>query len=425
MNRKNLLTVIVILGALLLVYGLFVGRNDTISPDQLAASIQISDKKTQTPNIAYGLRLDELVLKQDTVELSESLGEILGRYNVSSAQLQQITAQKEVFDVRKLRAHKPYTIIHQKDSLQTAKGFIYHPNPVDYVAIYFEDSVRVLRAQHPVDTLRHTLTGRIESSLYMSVVDNGGSPQLVNELADVFAWAIDFFGLQTGDFYKVVYTTYEVEGVAAGLGEIETAVFHHAEKDIFAFSFDQGRGLEYFDQEGNSLKRSFLKAPLNFTRISSRFSYSRLHPILKIRRPHLGVDYAAPMGTPVVAVGDGIVTKAAYSGGAGRMIKVQHNSNYTTAYLHLHSYAKGIKSGTRVKQGQVIGYVGSSGLSTGPHLDFRFYKNGVPVDPLSVDPQPAEPLAAELMSAFKQHSATQKAQLDALVLPSPAVAIVE
>ncbi len=394
-----------------------------LTPEHLAASLQSSDKKEESPKRQYGLVLDGLSMLRDTIELSESLGEILSRYNVSPQQINQLASFQEIFDVRKLRAHKPYTIIHLNDSLKTAKGFIYHPNPVDYVAIYFEDSVRVLRAQHPVDTLYHELTGRIESSLYQAVVDQGGSPQLVNELADVFAWMIDFFGLQTGDYYKVRYTTYAVEGVPAGLGEIQTALFHHMDKDIYAFSYDQGRGTEYFDEEGNSLRRSFLKAPLNFTRISSRFSYSRLHPILKIRRPHLGVDYAAPIGTPVVAVGDGVVTKASYSGVAGRLIKIQHNSNYATAYLHLHSYAKGLKAGTHVRQGQVIGYVGSSGLSTGPHLDFRFYKNGVPVDPLSVDPEPAEPLGQAHIDAFEQLKKQQKKALDKLTLPAPTLAV--
>ena len=172
---------------------------------------------------------------------------------------------------------------------------------------------------------------------------------------------------------------------------------------MLAVAFDQGAGTEYFDEYGNSLRKTFLKAPLKFSRISSRFSYSRLHPVLKYRRPHLGVDYAAPRGTPVQSVGSGVVVKAGYSGGAGHMIKVRHNSNYTTAYLHLSRYAKGITAGAKVEQGQIIGYVGSTGLSTGPHLDFRFYKNGVPVDPLKVDPPSSDPIKDEFCDAYMQH----------------------
>ncbi|RMG58193.1 MAG: M23 family metallopeptidase, partial [Bacteroidetes bacterium] len=257
----------------------------------------------------------------------------------------------------------------------------------------------------------------IETSLYEAIMDVGGTPVLVNELADVYAWEIDFFGLQKGDRFKVFYTTLEVQGQDAGFGEIKAAAFTHMEAEQLAFQYDQGEGPEYFDETGESLRKTFLKAPLTFSRISSRFSYSRMHPVLKYRRPHLGVDYAAPAGTPVVAVGDGVVLKAAYSGGAGRMVKVRHNSNYTTAYLHLSRYGDGIQAGATVKQGQVIGYVGSSGLSTGPHLDFRFYKNGTPVDPLKVDPPSANPICIEHEEAFLARAAEWRARLAALNYP--------
>ncbi|MEO0472148.1 MAG: M23 family metallopeptidase, partial [Bacteroidota bacterium] len=207
-----------------------------------------------------------------------------------------------------------------------------------------------------------------------------------------------------GDCYKILYTTYEVDGVPAGFGDISAATFTHYGKETFAFRFDQGEGDEYFDQEGNSLRKTFLKAPLTYSRISSRFSYSRLHPILKIRRPHLGVDYAAPRGTPVVAVGEGIITKASWGGGGGKTVKVKHNGNYQTAYLHLSRYGNGISVGAAVKQGQIIGYVGSTGLSTGPHLDFRFYKNGRAVDPLKVDPPSANPIKKEILGDFQRVS---------------------
>jgi murein DD-endopeptidase MepM/ murein hydrolase activator NlpD len=243
-----------------------------------------------------------------------------------------------------------------------------------------------------VDTLIQVATGVIDLSLYHSILDAGGSPLLVNELADVYAWEIDFFGLQKGDAFKVIYEQFEVNGQEAGLGRIRGAWFRHMGHEFYAVQYDQGEGLEYFDEEGKSLRKTFLKAPLNFSRISSRFSYSRYHPILKIRRPHTGVDYAAPRGTPVVAVGDGVVTMARYKGGGGNSVKIRHNGNYTTGYLHLSGYAKGIKEGVFVKQGQVIGYVGSTGLSTGPHLDFRFWKNGQPVDPLKIDPPSANPI---------------------------------
>ena len=369
----------------------------------------VSSHKDTNPNAAksntlFGFATDSLNVVKASFRANENLGEILTQYNVSAATIAAIGhLPRDVFDVRKLQANKPYTIIHKGDSSQTARCFVYEPNPIDYVILDFEEELDVRRGRRQVDTLEQTIAGTITTSLYESVLDAGGSPVLVSELSDVYAWVIDFFGLQGGDCYKIIYTTYEVNGKEAGFGGIKAASFTHMGKEMIAIAFDQGSGVEYFDEYGNSLRKTFLKAPLKFSRISSRFSYSRLHPVLKYRRPHLGVDYAAPRGTPVQSVGSGVVVKAGYSGGAGHMIKVRHNSNYTTAYLHLSRYAKGITAGAKVEQGQIIGYVGSTGLSTGPHLDFRFYKNGVPVDPLKVDPPSSDPIQDNLCDSYMQH----------------------
>jgi len=393
----------------------WVGCN--LSPSEPVGS-KVTDNSRYSPTCMYGVEVDSLQIVRAVFEPNESLSDILVEYNVSSSLIHQIgQLPKDDFDVRRLRAHKPYTILHEADSAHTACSFVYHPNPIEYVALHFADSVRVERGHNPVDTVSHELSGVITSSLYEAVLEAGGTPQLVNEMADVYAWVIDFFGLQVGDAFKVLYTTYEVAGEKAGFGQIEAASFTHMGRERLAFGYDQGEGWEYFDECGASLRKTFLKAPLNFSRISSRFSYSRLHPILKIRRPHLGVDYAAPKGTPVVAIGDGVVEKAAYSGGAGRMVKVKHNSNYTTAYLHLWKYGPGIKPGVQVKQGQIIGYVGSSGLSTGPHLDFRFYQNGRPVDPLSIDPPSANPLQESLFADFERVMSAFQDRLDQVVIP--------
>lgn len=366
----------------------------------------------------FGMKVDSLEIVSASIQTNENLGEILGRYNVSAQKIAQLASlPKDIFNVRALKANKPYTILHEKDSLKSAKSFIYQPNAIDYVILHLDDSVSVEAGQNPVDTLRNTISGVIETSLYNSMMDAGASPQLVNELADVYAWEVDFFGLQTGDSYKIIYDSYEVNGEFAGLGNIQAGIFNHMGEDYYAFMYDQGEGREYFDEKGNSLRKTFLKTPLKFTRISSRFSYSRLHPVLKIRRPHLGVDYAAPRGTPVRAVGSGKVIKANYSGGAGHMVKIKHNSNYVSGYLHLSRYGKGIKVGTTVEQGQIIGYVGSTGLSTGPHLDFRFWKNGRAVNPLSIDPPSANPIKEELLPVFGEHTAYWTDQLSLIKLP--------
>ena len=378
------------------------------TPEATTASI-VANKVKQNPTAPttptlYGTPLPGFKVAKAVIQANENLSEILSSYQVPAVALVQLSRlPSDLFDVRRLQAHKPYTIIYREDSVPVARSFVYHPNEIDYVILDFlDDTVAVRKGQHRVDTVQHYLSGTITTSLYHAVLEGGGSPLLVNELADVYAWEIDFFGLQPGDCFQLVYSTLEVGGKTAGFGEILTASFTHLGQEELAYAFDQGDGREYFDQTGESLRKTFLKAPLTFSRISSRFSYSRLHPVLKIRRPHLGVDYAAPTGTPVVAVGDGVVLKAGYSGGAGHMIKIKHNSQYTTAYLHLSRYGQGIKPGVLVKQGQVIGYVGSTGLSTGPHLDFRFYKNGKPVDPLKVDPPSAAPIEPDCMPQFVQ-----------------------
>lgn len=382
-----------------------------------SVNFESADKFTEnlfvSPTCLYGVEIDSLAVQEAVIEANESLSDLLAPYNVSAADIYQVTTlPKELFDVRRLRANKPYTVIYQPDSLPMARSFVYHPNPIDYVALHFGDSIWVERGQNPVDTVEHQLGGVIESSLYQSVVAQGGTPQLVNELAEVYAWLIDFFGLQKGDRYKLIYTTYAVNGQAAGFGEIKAASFTHLGREHLAICYDQGEGREYFDECGQSLRKTFLKAPLRYSRISSHFSYSRLHPILKIRRPHLGVDYAAPKGTPVVSVGDGVVIKVAYSGGAGRMVRIRHHNHFETAYLHLAGYGPGVEPGTQVKQGQVIGYVGSSGLSTGPHLDFRFYQNSRPIDPLKVDPPSANPIMPAHEQPYQQHLARWADRLD-------------
>jgi len=229
------------------------------------------------------------------------------------------------------------------------------------------------------------------------------TPELAIKLSQIFAWQIDFYHLQKGDSFKVIYDELYVDDKFFAIGTIKAAHFTHRGKDFYAIPFTQDSVSQYFYENGNSLRKAFLKAPLEFSRISSRYSKSRLHPVIKTRRPHLGVDYAAPVGTPIRTTGDGIVLEAGYNKGAGKFIKIRHNSVYTTMYLHLSRYATRIKKGTKVQQGQVIGYVGSTGLSTGPHLDYRFFVNGNPVDPLKVEVPPSHPVKEELRAAYEVH----------------------
>jgi murein DD-endopeptidase MepM/ murein hydrolase activator NlpD len=425
MKRKIIIAVSVV-GGLVLAYFIFAKISQysaRYKGDEQTIAIDSTELlPPPPPKMLYGINIDSMEVEEGIIQRNENLSEILTKFNVSAQTIYKIgKLPRDSFDVRKLQARKPYTIIHQRDSLKTAKAFIYHPNKIDYVMLRFEDSVKVYNGKNKVDTITEVATGVIETSLYNAIMDAGGSPMLVNELADVYAWEIDFFGLQKGDAFKVIYERFEVNGEEAGIGKIITSWFLHEGNPFYAVQYDQGEGDEYFDEEGQSLRKTFLKAPLRFSRISSRFTYSRLHPILKIRRPHTGVDYAAPRGTPVVAVGDGIVTLAAYKGGGGNTVKIRHNSNYTTAYLHLSGYGKGIKKGVKVKQGQVIGYVGSTGLSTGPHLDFRFWKNGKPVDPLEIDPPSANPINEDHKEAYQVVMRQMISKLDSINNPAHAI----
>ena len=240
----------------------------------------------------------------------------------------------------------------------------------------------------------------ITSSLWQAITDKNLPVELALELSEIYAWTINFFALQPGDSVRVLYDEQFVEGSRIGIGRIYAAHFYHGKKWLPAYYLDDKKASGYFDDEGKSLRKTFLKAPLNYKRISSHFSYARKHPVYHVVRPHTGVDYAAPAGTPVVALGDGAVTFRAYKGGGGNTIRIRHNSTYETGYLHLSKYAKGLKVGQYVKQGEVIGYVGSTGASTGPHLDFRVWKNGTPVNPLTLDSPSAEPVPYELRQAY-------------------------
>ncbi|MBN2485982.1 MAG: peptidoglycan DD-metalloendopeptidase family protein [Bacteroidales bacterium] len=351
----------------------------------------------------YGIPVDSFRVVESVIKKNQTLGNLLGSYNLPSGSLHQlVSVSRDSFDLRKIRAGNKCVLFLDNDSLETLRYFVYEHTPVDYNMLCFFDSVWAVKGKKPVTIVQKNISGKISSSLWNAMQDAGANPMLANNLSDIFAWSIDFFGLQAGDSFRVVCNEEFVDTLSIGYGRIHTAYFRHAGNDFYAIPFTQDSDESYFDQEGNSLRKAFLKAPLKFSRISSRFSNSRFHPVLKIHRPHHGVDYAAPSGTPVYAIGDGKITKAlhGYNNGGGNMIRIRHNSVYETAYLHLKGFAKGIATGKYVKQGELIGYVGSTGLSTGPHLDFRFYKNGHAIDPLKVESPPVEPIHPENRAAF-------------------------
>jgi len=341
----------------------------------------------------YGLPVDSFTVERGQIARNQNLSTLLMDYGVTAKTIDQIDRQKESFDIRQMRSGQPYTLFCSKDSLKTPLFFVYEHTTIEYVMIHLTDLVTVTVFQKPTTIEKKIASGIIHSNLWDAMVENHVNPIMSIELSEIYAWSIDFFGLQKGDQFFVIYDERMLDTVSVGVERIYAALFNHQNKDFYAIYFVQDEKESYFDEEGNSLRRSFLKAPLRYSHISSRYSNSRYHPILKIRRPHHGVDYAAPSGTPVYSVGDGVVVGKGYQKyGAGNYVKIKHNSVYTTQYAHLRNFAKGLSVGDRVAQGQLIGNVGKTGLATGPHLDFRFFKNGEPVDPLRVDAPPVEPI---------------------------------
>jgi len=351
--------------------------------------------------IEYGIVTDSLKVDRDEVKSGENLGGIFSRLGVDNqtiAKLPSITSG--IFDIRKLRCGNTYTAMMSNTKDNELQYFVYSINDTSYVIFDFRDSLHVYT--HTKDVVRNlkSVSGVINSSLWVTMQKSGVDPNMAVALANMYQWSIDFYAIQKGDSFKAIYEELSVDGKPISIGEIHSAVFVHNGKEYYAHRYAQGNVTDYFDDKGQNLRKEFLKAPLKFSRISSKFSNSRLHPILRIRRPHHGVDYAAPKGTPVHTIGSGTVLKAAYAGGAGRLVTIRHNNGYTTSYMHLAGFGPGIRAGASVSQSQVIGYVGSSGLSTGAHLDFRVYKNNVPIDPLKVESPPALPINAMYKAKF-------------------------
>lgn len=354
------------------------------------------------PKLEYGINVDSLNVIHATVRPNEYLSDILLKYNVDYAIIDQLArTTRDTFDVRKIRAGNNYAVITTNDSIKTPLYFVYEISASNYVLYQLTESIYAIRGQKEITVKSDTLTGTITSSLWNAIADDGQDPGLSISLSEIYSWTIDFFGLQKGDNFMAIYDEYYVEDEYIGPGKIHAARFKHGGKEMYAFYFVQNGKGDYFDEAGNSLQRAFLKAPLKYSRISSRFSNSRMHPVLKISRPHHGVDYAAPAGTPVFSVGSGTVIDKGYQKtGGGNYIKIRHNSVYTTVYMHLQGFAKGISVGKQVSQGELIGYVGKTGLATGPHLDFRFYKNGQAVDPLKVESPPSKPVEEQYRPEF-------------------------
>ncbi|MEE4199008.1 MAG: peptidoglycan DD-metalloendopeptidase family protein [Bacteroidales bacterium] len=350
----------------------------------------------------YGITIDSFRITHGRIKRNDHLARLLTQTELEYDNINKaINSAATVFDIRRIKAGNQYRLYYTKDSSNTLKYFVYQHSPTEYLKIDFNKDPLAVRGTKEIVPIRKTCSGTISNSLWSTMIDNNIDPMMAIRLSEIYAWTVDFFGLEEGDQFKVLYDEQYVDSIPVGIGQIHAVSFTHKGEELMAYAFEQEGQMSYFDETGKSLRRQFLKAPLRFSRISSGYSNSRFHPILKIYRPHRGVDYAAPGGTPIYSIGDGTVIRKGYTKSAGYYIKIRHNSVYTSGYNHLSRYPKGIKVGQRVNQGQVIGYVGSTGYATGPHLDFRVWKNGHPINPLTIEAPPVEPVKEEYLTSFR------------------------
>ena len=369
----------------------------------------------------YGYTLNDFEVVRDTVMKGDTFGGILDAHGVSQNKIYEVaTTFRDVFDVRKIGIGRPYVVLKSKDSIAQTQLFIYEKNRIDYAVIDFRDTLNVYHEKKPVTLIERTASGVIQGSLSETLAKQDLSPYLAEAMSDIYAWTINFFQLQAGDSFKIVYTERIIsDSIAGGVNEIMGTYFSHKGEDFYAFKYlanNENSVPDYYDEEANNLRRAFLKAPVKFSRISSRYNLRRriAHYGYKVR-PHKGTDFAAPVGTPILATADGTVLKAERRGGNGIYVKLRHNATYETQYLHMKKL--NVKRGQKVKQGQVIGWVGMTGNTSGPHVCYRFWKNGRQVDPFKTDLPKSEPLAMAYREDYGSRMLPLKDQLDCIDLP--------
>lgn len=348
----------------------------------------------------FGFDFNRYAVSQGTIKANEFLADILLRHKVRYETIHSIAqAAEDVFSVKELRSDKGYYILNQ-DTASAADYFIYEPNKLRYV-IYDLNKKEVEVIERPLDRQRKAAYGVIKNSLWMTMMDQGLNYELAARMEDALAWSVSFSHIQQGDFFKVVYDELFVDGESVGIGELHAAYFNNSNNDHYAIKYESEKYKGYYDLEGRPMEKVFLRAPVKYSRISSRYNPRRFHPVLRRVKAHLGTDYAAPRGTPIYAVSNGVVTARSFTKGNGNYVKIKHDKTYSTQYLHMSKFAKGVTKGTQVIQGQVIGYVGSTGLATGPHVCFRFWKNGKQVNFMTQNLPEPDPMAeAELPDYF-------------------------
>ncbi|SFJ00904.1 M23 family metallopeptidase [Myroides guanonis] len=365
----------------------------------------------------YGFNLKDYELIEDTIRNGDNLGKIFADNNLNATEVHNVIEKvKDSINVRNIRIGQTYALLKSKKEENKLAAFIYHPNKMGYQVIDLRDSVHAYTKMYPVSIKRRTITSTIDGSLSVSLQKQGVDQTLATRMSQIFAWSIDFFKLQPEDRFAVtIEEKYINDTVYIGIEKIDAAYFNYRGKDLYSFPYKRpgSKGIEYYDEEGKPMKSMFLKAPLKFFHITSRYSKNRFHPVQKRWKAHGGTDYAAPSGTPIMATASGVVERAGYTAGNGNYVKVRHNGTYSTQYLHMSKIL--VKNGQYVNQGDVIGRVGSTGLATGPHVCYRFWKNGVQVDPLNQVLPNSEPMDKKDIPAYQAHIKQLKIELDQVI----------
>lgn len=377
---------------------------------EIPAEDYVAEAAEPTSQLSF---LDSLRCQEGKVRNGQFFSTMMTGLGLSAQEAYDLTiACDTIFNVKNLRVGNTYKAYYEGDTL---KYVLYRQDRTVDVLFECQPPYKVSMLTRPVEVRQKYADVVINSSLWNDMRAAGASPLLILSLSDIYAWTIDFFGLQKGDRFRVLYEEKVCDGDVIAIDTVRYAIFSRNGQNLPMVMYNQKDGGNiWWNEKGESMRKAFLKAPLKFSRISSGFSYARRHPVTRRVQPHTGIDYAAPKGTPVMSIGDGVVTSMKYEGAGGNTIRIRHNSVYSTAYLHLSGYAKGLKAGQRVRQGQVIGYVGSTGRSTGPHLDFRVWKNGSPINPLKMESPPAEPLRQENMPSFEEMHKKYRAQVDSI-----------
>jgi murein DD-endopeptidase MepM/ murein hydrolase activator NlpD len=411
-----LITTFLSVTAVAMLLGVFVKKHSVDTPSETATNAVAETEKQ--PVYRYGLNLSEFTVIDQKVEKNEVFADILLKHNVAYQSVKYILAEsKKIFNYNRIKAGNKYTVLGENtDTGFVAKKIVYEESKLNYVVFNLDDSLYLYRGQNQVQRRHQEVAGVINGSLYETFDELGVPPNLAMRLADIFSCTVDFYKIKKGDKFKIIYDQDFVDDKPIGVGEVSATMFTDGGKDYYAFYYEKDKSHvgEYYDEKSNSMRKQFLKSPLKFFRITSKYTLNRFHPVAMVWRAHLGTDYAASYGTPILATADGVVEEAQFGVYNGNYVKIRHSGQYKTQYLHMSKIATGMHRGRHVNQGEVIGYVGSTGLATGPHVCYRFWKDGQQVDPFKQSLKFSEPLPKKYKVDFLAKTASLKAELDKL-----------